>query len=406
MHEILIEKPYKFHPPITWHWPQHLLTQASQFKGLLRKKHGVVSHECRNMDRLRASIDAGHGIMLTPNHPRTTDPIAMFHLARETPFAMYTMASWHLFNQSWFTTFMIRLMGAFSVNREGLDRKAIDYAIDVLVKGERPLLIFPSGSTSRINDRLMAFMDGPAFIARTAAKRREKKQAGKVVVHPLAIKYLFEGDVDKACKPVLDAIEKRLSWTPTPNTPLIDRIIRIGDALLTLKELEYGVKSDPGLTLRQRQDNMIDHLMHPLEEEWLGERSDGGIQTRVKALRVKIFPEMTRAGELDSAERERRWQHLAATYLAQQIACYPDNYIVEHPSVDRILETVEKFEEDFFGKCSVHGQMKVIIDVGEPIEVSSKRVRGVESDPLMDAIRSQLKTTMAGLQAESRMYQP
>jgi len=50
--------------------------------------------------------------------------------------------------------------------------------------------------------------------------------------------------------------------------------------------------------------------------------------------------------------------------------------------------------------------MKVIIDVGEAIEVSSKRVRGVESDPLMDAIRSQLKTTMAGLQAESRMYQP
>lgn len=406
MHEILIEKPYQFHPPITWHWPQHLLTQAGQFKGLLKKKHGVVSHECRNLDRLRASIDTGHGIMLTPNHPRITDPIAMFHLARETPVGMYTMASWHLFNQSWFTTFMIRLMGAFSVNREGLDRKAVDYAIDVLVKGERPLLIFPSGTTSRINDRLMAFMDGPAFIARTAAKRREKKEAGKVVVHPLAIKYLFEGDIDKACKPVLEAIEKRLSWTPTPNMPLIDRIIRVGDALLTLKELEYGVKSDHGLSLRQRQDKMVNHLLNPLEEEWLGEHSDKGIQTRVKALRMKIFPEMTRAGELETAERERRWQHLAASYLAQQIACYPDNYIVEYPSVDRILETVEKFEEDLFGKCRVHGQTKVIIDVGEAIEVSSKRVRGVESDPLMDAIRSQLKTTMAGLQTESKMYQP
>ena len=406
MHEILIEKPYQFNPPITWHWPQHLLTQAGRFKGLLKKAHGVVSHECRNLDRLRASIDAGHGIMLTPNHPRTTDPIAMFHLARETPVGMYTMASWHLFNQSWFTTFMIRLMGAFSVNREGLDRKAVDYAIDVLVKGERPLLIFPSGTTSRINDRLMAFMDGPAFIARTAAKRREKKGAGKVVVHPLAIKYLFEGDIDKACKPVLEAIEKRLSWTPTPNTPLIDRIIRVGDAMLTLKELEYGVKSDHALTLRQRQDKMVDHLLYPLEEEWLGERSNKGIQTRVKALRMKIFPEMTRAGELEPAERERRWQHLAASYLAQQIACYPDNYIVEYPSVDRILETVEKFEEDLFGKCRVHGQTKVIIDVGEAIEVSSKRVRGVDSDPLMDAIRSQLKPTMAGLQAESKMYQP
>lgn len=405
MQEILIEKPYQFNPPITWNWPQSLLTKAGQFKGLLRKKHGVIDHECRNLDRLRESIDAGHGIVLTPNHPRISDPIAMFHLCRETPSGIYAMASWHLFNQHWFSTFMIRLMGAFSVNREGLDRKAVDYAIEVLVKGDRPLLLFPSGTTSRINDRLMAFMDGPAFIARTAAKRREKKGLGKVVVHPVAIKYLFNGDVDKACGPVLDDIEKRLSWHPTPGRPLIDRIIRVGDALLTLKELEYGVKSGRDLTLRQRQDNMIDHLLHPLEEEWLGDHSSKGIQTRVKALRMKIFPEMTHAGGLDEPERTRRWRHLAASYLAQQVACYPDNYIVEHPSVDRIVETVEKFEEDLFGKCRVHGHTKVVLDVGEAIEVSSKRVRGVESDPLMDAIREQLRPMMASLQAESRMYQ-
>ena len=405
MEDILIEKPYQFRPPITWDWPQRVLTKANQFKGLLRKQHGVVDHECRNLDRLRASIDAGHGIVLTPNHPRIADPIAMYHLCRETPTGIYTMASWHLFNHHWFTTFMIRLMGAFSVNREGLDRKAVDYAIEVLVKGERPLVLFPSGTTSRINDRLMAFMDGPAFIARTAAKRREKKGLGKIVVHPVAIKYLFNGDVDKACGPVLDDIEKRLSWHPTPDMPLIDRIIRVGDALLTLKELEYGVKSDRGLTLRQRQDSMIDHLLHPLEEEWVGEHSIKGIQTRVKALRMKIFPAMTHEGGLDEPERARRWRHLAATYLAQQIACYPDNYIIEYPSVDRIMETVEKFEEDLVGKCRVHGHTKVVLEVGEAIEVSSKRVRGVESDPLMDAIRDQLRPMVARLQTESKMYQ-
>ena len=405
MQDILIEKPYRFTPPIDLDWPQKLLTKFGQFKGLLRKQHGVVDHQCRNVDRLRASIDAGHGIVLTPNHPRIADPIVMYHLCRETPTGIYAMASWHLFNQHWFNTFMIRLMGAFSVNREGLDRKAIDYAIDVLVKGERPLVLFPSGTTSRINDRLMTFMDGPAFIARTAAKRREKKGLGKVVVHPVAIKYLFSGDVDKACEPVLDDIEKRLSWHPTPGRPLIERIIRVGNALLTLKELEYGVNSERGLTLRQRQDNLVDHLLFPLEKEWLGEHSSKGIQSRVKALRMKIFPDMTQSGGLDEPERDRRWRHLAATYLAQQVACYPDNYIVEYPSVDRILETVEKFEEDLFDKCRVHGQTKVIIDVGEAIEVSPKRVRNAESDPLMDAIRDQLRPMLASLQTESRMYE-
>ena len=227
---------------------------------------------------------------------------------------------------------------------------------------------------------------------------------GKVVVHPIAIKYLFNGDLDRACKPVLTAIEERLSWTPTPNVPLVDRIIRVGNALLTLKELEYDLPTDHSLTLRQRQDKMVDHLLHELEEEWLGEHSSKGIQTRVKALRMKIFPEMTRSDTLDENERARRWRHLARTYLAQQIACYPDNYVVELPSVDRILETVEKFEEDLFGKCRIHGKLKVIIDVGEAIEVSPKRQRGVATDPLMVAIRDQLSANISDLQNESRLY--
>ena len=404
MQDILIEKPYQFMPPFEMHWPQRMLTKLGQFKGLLRKEHGVVRHECRNLDLLRSSIDAGHGIVLTPNHPRTADPIAMYHLCRETPVSMYTMASWHLFNQSWFTTFMIRLMGAFSVNREGLDRKAVDYAIDVLVKGERPLLIFPSGSTSRINDRLMAFMEGPAFIARTAAKRRAKEGDGKVVAHPIAIKYFYEGDIDKACGPVLDAIEHRLSWTPSPDMPLIDRIIRVGNALLTLKELQYDVHPNMQLTLRQRQDNMVNHLLHPLEQEWLGDEQTGGIQTRVKALRMKIFPEMTK-NEVDADERKRRWHHLERTYLAQQIDCYPDNYVKELPSIDRILETVEKFEEDLFDKCRIHGQLKVVLDVCEAIEVSPKRVKGVTTDPLIAAIRESLYAKLESLQNESKLYQ-
>lgn len=403
MQNILIEKPYEFQPPIELHWPQRMLTRLGQFKGLLRKEHGVVSHECRNLELLRDTIKAGHGVMLTPNHPRTSDPIAIYHLCREAPVSLYTMASWHLFNQSKFTSFMIRLMGAFSVNREGLDRKAVDYAIDVLVKAERPLLIFPSGSTSRINDRLMAFMDGPAFIARTAAKRKAKADGGKVVVHPIAFKYLFEGDIDQAVLPVLADIEHRLSWKPSPDLPMIDRIIRIGNALLTLKELQHSVHPNMQLSLRQRQDNMVDHLLLPLEREWLGDESAGGIQTRVKALRMKIFPEMTK-NELDPTETKRRWSHLENTYLAQQIDCYPDNYIAELPSVDRILETVEKFEEDLFDKCRVHGELKAVIDVCEAIEVSPKRVKGLDTDPLTTSIRESLHEKLANLQQESKIY--
>lgn len=402
MRNILIEKPYKFTPPLTWYWPQRLLTKFGLFRGLLRKEHGVIDHECRNLDRLRDSIKAGHGIMITPNHPRTADPIAIYFLCRETPVSLYTMASWHLFNHTPFTTFMVRLMGAFSVNREGLDRAAVDYAIDVLVKAERPLLIFPAGATSRTNDRLMALMEGPAFIARTAAKRRAKT-GGKVVVHPIGIKYLYQGDIEKTGNEVLTDLETQLSWTPDPSIPLVDRIVRVGNALLTLKELEFHVQAKPGTSLRQRQTDMVNCLLHPLEKEWLGSEQEGGIQARVKNLRMKIFPEMSRK-EVDEAERARRWNHLAQTYLAQQIDCYPKHYVVDFPSFDRLLETMEKFEEDLNGKCRIHGQLKVIFDVGESIEVSTKRDRSAETDPLMATIRQRLEANLAELQTESRMY--
>ncbi len=405
MQNVLIEKPYQFIPAIDRYWPQRLVVELGYHKKVLRKRDGVIDHECRHVDRLRASLAAGHGILLTPNHPRTADPIAMYHVAKEANCSLYTMASWHLFNHGWFTRFMVRIMGGFSVNREGLDRQAVDYAIKVLVEAKRPLLIFPEGATSRINDQLMGLMEGPAFIARNAAKRRAKRDGGKVVVHPIGIKYLFLGDIEQACDPVLTEIERRLTWRVMPDQPLIDRIVKIGDALLTLKEIEFHVNKDPGMSLRQRQSRLVNHLLHPLEQEWLGGPATGGIATRIKNVRMKIFPEMSRA-EVDEMERKRRWQQLEETYLAQQIDCYPEQYITSWPSVDRILETVEKFEEDLSDECRVHGNQKVILEVGEAIEVSTERDRSAKTDPLMIEIQNSLEAIMSRLQRESRMYKP
>jgi 1-acyl-sn-glycerol-3-phosphate acyltransferase len=405
MHNIFIEKPYQFVPAMKAAWPQRIYRWFGLHRITLRRREGVWDYEVRHADRLGASISEGHAVLLTPNHPRMADPAVMHELGIAAKCPLYFMASWHLFNQGAAIRFVVRMMGAFSVNREGMDRTAIDNAIDILKNAHRPLVIFPEGTTSRTNDRLMSLMEGPSFIARTAAKRRAKDElgSGKVVVHPVAIKYVFTGDVEAAVKPVLADIEKRLSWTPQTDMPLVDRIVKVGDALLKIKELQFGCEVPEGTFLRQRQTNMVNHLLNPLEEEWLGGPQDGGIQIRIKNLRVKIFPDMI-GDKMELSERKRRWAQLERTYLAQQIDCYPDQYLTEHPSVDRILETVEKFEEDFTEKCRIHGHLKAIIEVGEPIEVSTKREKGVEADPLMSEIRIRLEGMLSGLQPESKMY--
>ena len=404
---VFIEKPYQFVPPITAAWPLKILLTLGVHRYAMRK-HGVAQTEVRNADRLKQSVSEGHGVLLTPNHPRTSDPIVMCELIAATGIPFYMMASWHLFNQSTRDTIAIRTTGAFSVNREGFDKTAVDYAIKVLQNAERPLLIFPEGTTSRTNDQLMALMDGPAFIARTAAKRRakssdENSSSGKVVVHPIGIRYLFDGDLKAACEPVLASIEDKLTWRPQPDQPIVDRIIKIGDALLRLKELQYGILPDNQLSLKERQNNLVNRLLCPLEEEWLGKTSDAGIAIRIKNLRVKTFPDLS-LNKLPAAERKRRWHQLEDTYLAQQVDCYPEQYLAENPSVDRILETVEKFEEDLTDRSRIHRPMRVIIDVGEAIEVSPKRQRGATVDPLSDEIRTRLEAMLKSLQTESRQF--
>jgi 1-acyl-sn-glycerol-3-phosphate acyltransferase len=429
MQDVLIEKPYQFVPAIKNRLPARWFIRWGLFQRALRKSHGVVEHECRHVERLRNSLNSGHGVMLTANHPRLADALSMGFLARETPCEFYVMASWHLFNQGWFNRLMLRSLGGFSVNREGLDRKAIDEAVRILQHAERPLLIFPEGTTSRTNDQLMALMDGPSFIARAAAKRRAKSAGGRVVVHPVALKYVFRGDLEATVNPVLTDIEKRLTWPASQGVPLVARIVKIGQALLTLKELQYHLPTAGNQTLRERQTAMVDRLLEPLEREWLGGTRRDGIAVRIKNLRMRIFPELSR-NQLADNERQRRWQQLQDTYLAQQIDCYPDQYLTRYPSVDRILETVEKFEEDLTDCCRIHGNLKVIIDVGEPIAVPSEREPSTSNfavlnndsagqnppnkadlapanvDPLSGTIKTRLEQQLLLLQSESQMYQP
>jgi hypothetical protein len=403
MQDIIIQKPYKFISPSRsdfWPW---LVQRLCLYEPHLRKNEGVVDRECRNVERLRASLDAGYGILLTPNHCRTADPIVLGWLAKEAGTYIYAMASWHLFNQNFFTRWAIRRMGAFSVNREGIDRQAINTSIEILESAERPLIIFPEGGTSRTNDRLHALLD-ISFIARAGAKKRAKKEPGsKVVIHPVAIKYLFGGDIECQADPILSAIEKRLSWRPQRNLGLLQRIRKLGQALLGLKEIEYFGSVRQG-TLAERLDGLINRLLRPLEQQWLGDVQSGAVVPRVKALRIKILPDLI-DGQVDGAERERRWEQLADIYLAQQLACYPPDYLEAYPSVDRLLETIERFEEDLTDKASVHGSLKAVIDVGESIEVSPQRDRSAEVDPLMTQIEKALQNMLDSLARESPLME-
>jgi len=398
MQKIVIAKPYRFVAPRHGNSWSQLLLPALPF--YLRRSHGVAAVTCRGAERLQASLAAGHGIILAANHSRPCDPFVVGLLAGQVGCLLYIMASWHVFMQNRFYAWLLPRLGVFSIYREGLDREGLKYAIRLLTAARRPLLLFPEGVLSRHNDRLNHLMEGTAIMARAAARQRAAlNPAGRIVVHPVAIRYVFEGDIEATVTPVLEDLETRMAWRPHRELPLVERVLKVGSAMLALKEIEYCGEPQGG-PIVARMQQLIEHILGPLEEEWLKERQRGDAVHRVKQLRKAILPDMT-GDALPPPEQERRAKHLADIYLAQQLFNYPAGYFTPAPTPERILETVERFEEDTTDIARVHRPLRAIVDVGEAIEVAPECEYGSDGDPLMGEIREQLHALLAASLAET-----
>jgi 1-acyl-sn-glycerol-3-phosphate acyltransferase len=388
---VVSDKPYVPVPP--YHgtlWPRALNWYFPQY---LRRRYGTAKVEIVGAEKVRASIAAGHGVLITPNHCRDEDPFILSALAREIGTPCFVVASAHLFMHNKLQAFLLRRAGAFSIYREGMDKQAVQTSIEILESAERPLVIFPEGHISRTNDRLTPMLEGTALIARQAAKKRAKENnGGKVVVHPVAVRYSFPFDVEAAAARMLDEIERRLTWRPSRGLPLHERFQKVGAGLLALKELEYVGHTQEG-TIGQRLAKLIDAILAPLEKEWTHGNGEGHVVARVKRLRSAILPDMIK-GDLDEAEKARRWRLLQDADLAQQLYHYPPGYVTDGCPKGRIIETVERFEEDLTGKVSVHGPVEAKIMVGDAIEVSTGREARGEADPLMSAIEGQLQAML------------
>jgi 1-acyl-sn-glycerol-3-phosphate acyltransferase len=391
MQNIVIAKTYRFVPPQFspfWYKVMQCFLPA-----YLRKSFGITSFTCVGSERLSASLKDGCGVLLASNHCRPCDPMVLGLLSREVSRPFHVMASWHLFMQSRIQAFLLPRIGGFSVYREGLDRESLKCATGILAEARFPLVIFPEGFVTRNNDRLFNLMEGVSFLARSAAKQRATApRPAKVVVHPVFIRYFFEGDLAATLAPVLQEIESRLSWQPQVELPLRERVIKAGLALLSLKEMEYLGASQSG-SVKERLPLLLDHLFAPLEKEWVGGRREADSMGRIKRLRAAILPDIVH-GDITEAERSRRWQQLADLYLAQQLHCYSGDYLEGEPTSERLLETVERYEEDLTDHARPHPPIHAVVSVGHAIEATTTRDRTSNADPLAEELRGQLETML------------
>jgi 1-acyl-sn-glycerol-3-phosphate acyltransferase len=400
---VVFDRPYQFVPPHRGStWP-FFIQRLRLVDWYLRRKEGVTSWECRGLEHLKRSLDRGDGILLSPNHCRYADPLVLGWPARLLKTNLYAMASWHLFNQGKFDGFAIQKMGGFSIHREGVDRQALDTAMAILTMAERPLVLFPEGTTNRSNDVLKPLLDGVAFIARSAARRRKKKSNGNVVIHPIAIKYLCADDICDWARQRLSQIEQGFGWQTPPGLSIVQRTRRMVDGAFVLREVQYLGTTGSG-TIEQRRDALVASILQRIENRLAMESGQGNTRERVRAIRTEIASQFFRQDVDQKSEIQFR-QDVIAVDMVQEMISYPDSYLDPAEVTDtRIVETIQRIEESIRGKADCGVPLRAVIQIGEAISVPAEKAPRGEVDPLMLELKTQLEKMLKQLVCEARPF--
>jgi len=396
---VVFDKPYQFIPPHRGNWWPSFIQTFRLYDRFLRKREGIVSQESRGLENFQLPLERGDGILIAPNHCRYSDPMVLGEPARELQTHLYAMASWHLFNEGWFDRYALQKMGAFSINREGSDRQSLEMAINLLATAERPLVLYPEGSTNRTNDVLKPLLDGIALIARSAARRRAKNSSGQVVMLPVAIKYLCKTNINDWANVQLSRMEDRLGWTRVGNLSVLQRTIRLAEGLLSLREIEYLGKSSSG-SLSERRDHLIEQMLSQVEQDLDIPSSDDDVLARVSAIRRSALIAYTATDR--STEKELLRANVVAAELAQNLSSYPDCYLRPDQTTDtRIVETIQRMQETLYGKADGSIPLHAVVQFDQPIVVPPKKAPRGHPDPLVEQLGERLRAMLDALSFEA-----
>src|SRR5688500_9957154 len=384
-------KPSRF-----WRW---LLTPLHR---RYLKHHRIARVDVVGMEHL-ARLGPRDGALICPNHSYTGDGSVMLEAGRRAPRAFHTMAAWHVFRgHGGVDGWLLQRQGVFSVDREGCDRRAIRTAIDLLAGGKF-LVVFPEGEIYHLNEWLTPLREGVAFMAVSAQKDLDKaKSDARVWLVPTAIRYAFVDDVMPVVERQVARLERRLMLKPRPGAAPHERIIAVGEVLLTIKEKEQLGRSNEGEgPLPRRIARLIEHVLSRREQAHLGKTHAGEpVPVRVKQLRRRLREAACDENASDASASTvllpQVRDALRDVHLALQLYSYPGDYLSARPSPERMAETIEKFEEDLDGvEARPCGQRRATVTFGVPIDV--KPFLTGKSRTAATELTARLETVLQGM---------
>jgi hypothetical protein len=368
--------------------PLHKILQLKVQKLLEIDIHGT--------EHLKGALENNYGILITPNHSSHADPLVLYRVSDTVNKPFYFMAAWHVFARAGLIRQMLfRQHGCFSVDREGTDRNAFRQSVEILQNSSNPLVIFPEGEIYHTNDQVTPFRDGPAAIALTAKKR----SARPVVCVPCAVKYKYIQDPTPQLVELMSKLEERILWRPRPDLSLTERIYRLAEGLLGLKELEYMGKPQKGL-LPERIKDLAEFILKRIQDKYHVKAENQSLPVRVKMCRREAIKELE---ENTGQKHEEAKIDLDDLFIVTQLFSYPGSYVASKPSIERMAETLDKFEEDVLSQntAMIRGTRKAIVSLGEPITVEPSSEKKNDVHNLTEALEESVQKLLDDINISS-----
>ncbi len=358
------QTPYVFRPPKYAAWFRPVLHGLTTF--ILRQRFNIRSVTVRGQEHLVRLVKSGQSVLVAPNHADHADPALLVTVGRRCGLAFHFMAARECFERGWLSRFVLQHSGAFSVDREGADLAAIRTAMNLLREGRHPLVIFPEGEIWHHHEELDLLNEGVATILLRAAEKLPEGRRSYAV--PTAIHITHDPSVSATFSPRLDALEQRITWKPKSQLEVVDRIYRLGGALLSIKEEEFMGEAQKG-DLVGRIQKLQQHLIQQIEEKHGRRNESQPVPLRLKALRHVIRQELNGTPSPTAERQHGLYDELEQLFVAQQLYSYPGQYLRRNPTPDRIAETIFKLEEDVLEHEHYPAPRRAKVVFGEPVDV-------------------------------------
>lgn len=330
----------------------------------------ITKIDVQGSEHVQQALAAGAGVLITPNHSFHYDSYVMIEAAHRVGRPFHFLTAWQVFQMSTsYERWVLQVHGCFSINREGNDLQAFKQSIEVLRESEFPLVVFPEGDIYHHNDRVKPFRDGAAAAALSAAKKGPRK----IVIVPCGVKAYYVQDPTAELEALMTRLEESLHWRPRKHCSLNDRLYKFAEAMLALKEIEYLGRPHGGSVV-ERSNRLAVSVLERLEQRHAITAKAPAFPERVKELRRVVIKALEQEG-LSEGDRRQLADDLDDLFFVIQLFSYPGDYVSERPTIERIAETLDKFEEDVLRLDSpnIRGERHVTVRFGEPLEVPVER---------------------------------